>query len=199
MTIKVITLFSGYDSQCKECETWKSIEGTQGRYEVSNKGRVRSLDYMQKIKKSRRSKPYWRFHKGVILKPNTDRDGYLFVHIVGMGTQKVHRLVAMAFCHGYKSGLTVNHKDENKANNCAENLEWCTFEENNNYGTHRMRAGIKHRKPVISTDCNGVSVTYPSLLEAEKKLEIKGASTMIARCCKGKIKSAYGFKWVYKK
>lgn len=178
-------------------EIWKEIDGTNGRYEVSNKGRVRSTDYIQKVE-SKRQKNHLRRHKGVILKPNTDKDGYHLVHIVGKGTQKVHRLVAMAFCPGYKPELTVNHIDENKTNNCAENLEWCTIEENNRHGTHRERAGIKHRKPVVSFDRAGNECDFNSLLEAEITLGIKGASTMISRCCKGKIKSAYGFKWRYK-
>ena len=188
MKIKAITLSP---------ERWKDIEGAQGKYQVSNKGRVRSLDYIQVIE-SKRTKPHQRRHKGTMLKPHHDKDGYLGVNIWGIGTQKVHRLVAMAFCDGYRQGLTVNHIDEDKTNNCAENLEWCTLEENNKRGTHNIRAGIKHRKPVISIDRNGVKREYVSLLEAETTLGIKGASTMISRCCKGKIKSAYGFNWEYK-
>lgn len=107
-------------------ETWKPIKDYEGLYEVSNLGRVRSLDHYDSL---------GRFRHGQILKQCYDGKGkYLHVNLSGKSTN-VHRLVAKAFIdnpHDYKE---VNHIDEDKTNNCALNLEWCTHKYNNNYGS----------------------------------------------------------------
>lgn len=132
---------------------WKSLDGIveNGKYyEVSSSGEVRSIDREVLYKDGRKGK-----FKGKILKPNTDREGYKKVNLCQDGSQmnySVHRLVALAFIPNSNNLPCVNHKDENKANNDRSNLEWCTCEYNNNYGTHierqaaklRGRTGIKH-------------------------------------------------------
>lgn len=75
---------------------------------------------------------------GKILKPQKNTRGYLQVGLSKDGTKKhflIHRLVAEAFIPNPLNLPCVNHRDENKTNNCISNLEWCTYEYNNNYGT----------------------------------------------------------------
>lgn len=101
-------------------EIFKDVKGYEGYYEVSNLGRVRSTSY-----------------KGVrILKPSSTKDGYYNV-IFCVNQKKVHklihRLVAEAFIPNHDNLPMVNHKDCNKHNNSADNLEWCTQEFNDNH------------------------------------------------------------------
>lgn len=115
-------------------------------------------------------------------------------------TCKVHRLVAESFIANPNHYPVINHKDENKANNLINNLEWCTIDYNNNYGTGRYKSAKAHKKAILQLDKQGNVISWhDSLIEAERMLNIKGASTMISRCCKNKIKQVYGFKWKYDK
>lgn len=110
-------------------EIWKDIEGYNGLYQISNLGRVKSL--------GRRGKGCSLEDR--ILKHNINRNGYHLVnlkdtnHVAKWFT--VHRLVALHFIPNPDNLPTINHKDENPSNNCINNLEWCTTEYNNSYGT----------------------------------------------------------------
>lgn len=78
-----------------------------------------------------------------ILSQYADKKGYLRVSICKDGINKhhlVHRLVARAFIENENNLPQVNHKDENPANNCVDNLEWCTAKYNMNYGIHADRS-----------------------------------------------------------
>lgn len=108
-------------------EIWKDIPGYEGKYQVSNTGEIRSL----------------KFGKIKILKQYTDKCGYNVLTLSENGKRKnhfVHRLVAMTFIPNPNNLPQVNHKDENKANNCVDNLEWCSRKYNMNYGTRNERA-----------------------------------------------------------
>ena len=108
-------------------EIWKDIAGYEGKYQVSNMGRVRSLPRVALDTKGRRQQV-----KGIILKPN-DRKGYDSVRLRDNGRYdvfSVHRLVGMAFVPGYFDGAVINHKDENPKNNRADNLEWVSLHDN---------------------------------------------------------------------
>lgn len=178
-------------------EIWKDIEGFEG-YQVSNIGRVRSLDRDILIQ-TPQGTIYKSRKKGHILTPSKDKDGYLQVGLYHSKHGKIHRLVATAFIENPNGYKCVNHKDENKQNNRVDNLEWCTKTYNNLYGTHIERSAKGHRKQIEQLSLNGEHInTYESLIAAEKDLGINGASTMISRCCKNIKKTAYGYKWRYK-
>ena len=106
-------------------EIFKDVKGYEGYYEISNLGRVRSTSY-----------------KGVkILKPFITKKGYLnVIFCVKRKTEHklIHRLVAEAFIPNVNNYSTVNHKDENKLNNCVENLEWLSVEDNNRYSNIQL-------------------------------------------------------------
>lgn len=109
-------------------EVWKDIAGYEGLYQVSNFGRVKSTPRART--------------KGGLLKPQHDRKGYIVFGLCKNGRNrmlKAHRLVAEAFIPNPGNLPEVNHKDEDKANNCADNLEWCTTPYNINYGTRTAR------------------------------------------------------------
>ena len=123
-------------------EIWKEIEGYEGLYEVSNLGRVRSLDREQ-FQIGNGGSYFKRIYKGRILKFKIDYHGYYRVHLSVNGERKhylVHRLVAEAFIPNPNNLPCVNHKDEDKTNNSVDNLEWCDVAYNNAYnGLHSRR------------------------------------------------------------
>ena len=113
-------------------EIWKDIEGYEGLYEVSSYGRVRSLG--QFVNHNYGGDAY---RKGRILKPGLGSKKYLSVTLSKNGIQKqysVHRLVAQAFIPNINNLPIINHKDEDRTNNSVDNLEWCDYKYNVNYG-----------------------------------------------------------------
>ena len=99
-----------------EGEEWKWIEGYEGIYKISNCGRVANFKGLRE-----------QFLVG------RENDKYYYCLLSKEGDKKQYRthiLVAKAFCEGYEEGLVVNHKDLDKTNNRAENLEWTTQKEN---------------------------------------------------------------------
>ena len=130
-------------------EIWRNIEGYEGSYEVSNLGRVRSVDRCIVMSDGRKQ-----IKKGKMLAQVKRRRGqdYLSVGLWKNNRLKsclVHRLVAKAFIPAVENKEFINHKDENQENNCVSNLEWCTALENVNYGTRNERATETRRKNII--------------------------------------------------
>ena len=165
-------------------EIWKMIDD---RYSVSNFGRIKS-NYAQKER---------------VLSPFVDSNGYLKVDIRHGSDRKswmVHRLVALAFIYNPNPEIfkEVNHKDEDKTNNCVENLEWCDTNYNCNYGTRNQRRSKALRKPICSVDIDGNISHYESRLEAAEKTGISGTS--ISKALSDKFshnKSAGGMLWFF--
>lgn len=172
-------------------EKWKSVAGYEGFYEVSDKGRVRSLD---RFARNSRNGDLTRFVKGKI-KKQTECCGYLCVTLNRDGKWKaasVHRLVAVAFLDNPLNLPQVNHKDENKKNNRVENLEWCTCEYNVNYGTRTERMAKTQSRAVIASKDGRDCKRYPSL--ASTKADGMNPSN-IKYACDGRFSTMYGFTW----
>lgn len=180
-------------------EKWVDIPNYEGYYQVSNNGKVRSLD---RIIKGPLGQP--KKQKGAILKPRL-RHYYMSVRLAKNGIIKdynIHRLVAISFLENPLNLPCINHKDENKLNNNVENLEWCSYAYNTRYGTCRERISSANK-------ISHLGICMPKLEESNKSRwillinkneKIKGAKTAslkygispsnIIQCCRGKRKSA---------
>lgn len=129
-------------------ELWKPIKGFEGRYEISNTGRVKSLARMRKSARGGMAPLPER-----ILKLKIDKNGYVCVHLRADEITKyphIHRLVAEAFIENTDNKPTVNHKDGNKQSNTVQNLEWSTHSEQTNHalneGLMKLRGSPKFSK-----------------------------------------------------
>lgn len=163
-------------------EIWKDIEGYEGLYQVSNLGNVKSLNYKHTGKER-------------VLKTAKDKDNYLVVGLykeAKLKTHRVHRLVAQSFIPNSKNLPQINHKDEDKTNNCVENLEFCDRKYNCNFGTRNQRVAESNSKRVLCVE-NGV--VYSSTMEVQRQLGFSNGN--ISSACNGKLKTAYGFHWCY--
>lgn len=171
-------------------ELWKPVVGYEGIYEVSNLGSVASLNYKRTGERK-------------ILKLSKTKKGYLYLVLRKDGCPKhhrVHRLVAAAFVPNKNGGQHVNHINENKMDNRAENLEWCTNEYNHRYGTINKRIAAANKngkcsKPVIATLEDGTEEYYPSMSEVNRRFGKSSAPTRIGEVIRGKHKTAYGRTW----
>jgi hypothetical protein len=192
-------------------EEWKEIPKTNGLYEASTLGRIRSLDRV--IMKMNR----WGFvsplrKKGRVLKPWRDCNGYAVIYIAGEGRREainVHRLIASTYLEGSGKGLDVNHKDGNKKNNLPENLEWCTRKENMAHAVSMgmfkpntaglLKFNLQKRKQMYGSPITGgAELLFASAKEAA--IAILGrekGSNNIAAAAAGKLRQAYGYFWKY--
>lgn len=177
-------------------EEWKAVPGYEGLYEVSNMGRVRSLD---RWVKGYKGTPYLR--PGGIMVQQIDHKGYCEVQLTRNTKsvhKKVHRLVAMVFIPNPDNLPMVNHRDECKTNNNVDNLEWCTAMYNSHWGTARERCAWK-RTAVEQYDLDGNYIaSYRSIMDAAKAV---GAAKQTIWCClfDKRSKTAKGYKWKLKK
>lgn len=189
-------------------EVWKDIEGYEGLYQVSTLGNIRSFHN----------------HRGVkvrILRPKRCPGGYLQVALAKdkvISYKLIHRLVAHAFIDNPFGYEQVNHKDEDKTNNRADNLEWCTAKYNSNYGTGSKRmseskkgyrqsmAEIEARRSRMvewhknnqhpmqkKVMCIETGEVFDSLKSAEDFIHAKGVWNVIH----GKRKTCGGYHWRY--
>lgn len=155
---------------------WKPVIGYEKYYEVSSDGEIRNII------------------TGHILKPALKKNGYFSVDLrYGKPkTKMIHRIVAEAFIENANDYPCVNHIDENKTNNKADNLEWCSYKYNANFG-----CGSKARNsPVLQFDSNGRFIRmWQSMKDASKECGIKYQS--ISKVCRGVRKTCGGYKWEY--
>lgn len=179
-------------------EIWKPIKGFEGLYEVSNMGRVLSLERISIHGNKVGGLSNIPVHKRLLYLNKTKR-GYIIISLHKDGKQhylSLHRLVARHFCKGYSEGLVVNHKDENPTNNRADNLEWCTQYYNQHYGTGIERAARKQWKGVAQYDSNGKLIaTYKSGKEASEKTGFTRAC--ISDWCRKAHPCKKGFIWKF--
>lgn len=175
-------------------EIWKDIKGYEGLYQVSNLGRVRSLDRYVNAMYGKR------FVKGFIRKSHINIGlGYktLVLSKNGINTEVyIHRLVAEAFVPNPNKYNIVNHRDEDKTNNRYDNLEWCTALYNMTYSKVQEKQRKKVSIPVKQYDLEGNFIKeYVSSKEAGDAMNVM--PYCISYCCMGKIGSVKGFLWAY--
>ena len=161
-------------------EIWRDVVGYEGLYKVSTEGNIKSI---------RRNK---------LLSLETNKAGYKKISLYNK-TRKcysVHRLVAETFIPNPENLPCVNHKDENKSNNCVDNLEWCTVEYNNTYGTRLERMSRTRSKTIIQLSLEGDFIReWDSASEVARVLGYNQSN--ICSCCNNKRKTAAGYKWKY--
>lgn len=171
-------------------EIWKDIPGYEGMYKVSNFGNVMSVDRYTLLKDGRR-----KMYKGRVLRQGTNSSGYKYVNLSNGGhanSIRVHRLVAMTFIENKNNDKCINHKDENKANNCVENLEWCTYKYNLTYNDKHLKRSVK----VSQFTKDGEFIrTFNSITDA--RIDGVVGRSNISACCRGIIKSCGGYVWKY--
>ena len=136
-----------------------------------------------------------RNEKAVVMQTQDNGNGYLYVQLRRNGKQYkryVHRLVATAFLPNPNGLKEINHINENKADNRAVNLEWCTHAENCEYGTRNKRAAENHNKGVV---CKETGNVYLSVKEAA--ISVGVVISAINNCLKGRSKTCAGYHWRY--
>ena len=161
-----------------EKEEWRPVVGFEGAYEVSSLGRVRSID-RSLLFPNKKTGMMPRKLKGRIIKQQLDgRKLYLQVPLSNGKSKRylVHRLVAEAFIENPLNLLEVNHKDENKANNAASNLEWCDHKYNNNYGT-KLWATRGEKNPMATLTADIVRQIRKEYIPSDKEYGVKGLAT----------------------
>lgn len=189
-------------------EIWKDIEGYNGLYQISNLGRVKSL--------GRRGKGC--SLEDIILKPMINKDGYCLVNLKDTNHvakwYSVHRIVAKHFIPNPDNLPVINHKDESKDNNCVENLEWCTTQYNNSYGTVVERQSNNKKgqenywlnKPILQYSLEGEFIAeFDSTTQAAKFLAPVLGKDMekIKKAINNQLRiypngKSCGYKWRYK-
>lgn len=182
-------------------EEWKDIDGFEGYYQVSNLGRIRSLDRCVVANNHGGAK----LLRGKTMKLSkvTGRSNsiskYVVVNLRSHGKNKVccvHRLVANAFLDNSNRLPTVNHKDGNKENNNVTNLEWATYSDNN---THALRTGLRNPRgtAIVQYDMeHNIVSEYKSIADAARITELDMGS--ICHCLSNRRDSYAGFIWEYK-
>ena len=163
-------------------EIWRDIKNYEGLYQVSNLGRVKSLNYRHTGREQ-------------ILKPIKYNNDYLRINLWKnnkMKTHTIHRIVAQTFLDNPNNYPCINHIDENKTNNNITNLEWCTHEYNNNYGTRIQRTVESNSIPIYCLETNKI---YKSAKECAKELKLSREN--IVNILKGRQKQAKGYTFRY--
>lgn len=194
-------------------EIWKDIKGYEGYYQASNLGRVRSLDRTVKNKS----------FKGKILKPRYNSKGYTTTALSINGVQKnylTHRLIALTFIPNPNDYREINHKNEIKDDNSADNLEWCDRVYNMNYGSiketirknvsgvnnphygkhhseeTKEKLRVAHEKKIAQyTKDDELIKIWESATQAANALGL--TSSAINSCLRNRAKTAGGFVWKY--
>lgn len=176
-----------------DSEEWVSVKGYEGLYEVSNKGRVRSLDRTEVIA-GRHPEPFIRKRKGTILSP---RQGpYLNINLCKDGKKRnvlIHRLVAVHFCPNPDNKPEVNHLDEDKHNNCSSNLVWCSSSENSKHSSYKT-TGSKCGTSKLNED-KVILISY-LLRNTDLTLQQIADQFNVSNHAIFRIKAGYNWSWL---
>lgn len=179
-----------------ETEKWLPIKGYEGRYEVSDRGRVRSLDRVE-IQKNGVA----RLRKGKILYLKKNNKGYRSVGLskdYNHTFHLVHRLVAIAFIPNPLNLECINHKDCNPLNNTVDNIEWCTYQYNSTYKDRIEKSVAKRCKRVEQYTLLGEYVTtHRSANYAAVTIGV--APSGVYQALSGVYKTYGGYIWRYEK
>ena len=154
----------------------KDIKGYEGLYAITEDGQV------------------WSYRRNKYLKQQQARN-YLSIELHKDNNRKnyfIHRLVAETYIPNPHNLPEVNHIDENKYNNCVDNLEWVSHKDNMNHGTQKERASTKCKKRIR---CIETDTVYNSTKEAAEVLDIKAPN--ITACLKGRQKTSGKYHWEY--
>lgn len=168
-------------------EVWKAIKG-YANYQISNLGNVRKIN---KDYRCAKYKP---------LKPKLEKNGYLRICLSKNSLKNyynIHRLVAEAFIPNPNNFPIINHKDENRSNNNVNNLEWCTYKYNNNYGNIKVKmsnSALKRKVQQYDKNMNLLN-TYISIKEAS--IKTNSNRRYISQCCKNTTLTCNGYYWRY--
>lgn len=167
----------------EKIEIWKDIPNYEGIYQVSNFGNVRRFIC----------------NKYKLLKHNINKKGYHSVCLCKNNIKRdfrVNRLVAEVFLPNPNNLPQVNHKDEDKNNNCVDNLEYCTQKYNINYGTGIDRRAKKRLHKICQYSLDNILIkVWDGAICIEKELNIPHQN--VIHCCRGNYKTSHGYIWRY--
>lgn len=175
-------------------ELWRDIRGYEGLYQVSNYGRVKSLDRMVKGRCGG-----LQLKRGKIMILEKSRNGYIRVSLKKDGRYKhhsVHRLVYGAFIGEIPDGMQVNHINEKKEDNRLENLNLMTPKENINWGTGHERCIVQQCFPILQYTLDGELVREWSSAQEAGRNGFQQSN--VRMCCLGIYKTSKGYIWKYK-
>lgn len=180
------------NTRCDMEEIWIPIPGYEGYYEVSNNGRIRSID--RKIEVKNKGTSYWVQLRGRLMRPHHSR-GYLVIALCRGGVSRtvpVHKCVCKSFIHNPDGLNEINHKNGDREDNRVENLEWCTRQYNIRHSYYVNKRKPSGCKPVL---CLETGKVYPSCMAAGRALNINNSS--IADVAKGIYKQMKGYHFVF--
>lgn len=164
----------------REIEEWKLITEINNDYYISNFGEIK--------------------RNNKILSQKKNNMGYNMVDLYCKNKRYqllVHRLVATYFIPNINNYPCVNHKDENKQNNNVNNLEWCDYKYNNNYGSKPLKISDANSKPIVAIDKNNNKLYFKSSVEASSKIGVSSGNIYDCLYHKRNRKTAGGYKWEF--